>query len=341
MVSAADGRDMPDLDLLEDAPAPPRRRGRFWPRFERLALLALAVAAAAHFRAFPEDLRYWLGVGGEAQRRLSGLTSPAPATHPPTPSPPPSPTAAATATPTSPLPPEPGPPAGERSESPRPSPADFPSLGAPTSPVPPPADAAADSAEPPSSAEKPVDTSPSVPVPKIPEPTPTPPSPAASLGTEDNPPPTAAVVTPKTTAPARAPEKAAVPTPTPSAPTLPRSERPPGPPSGKPPSVAWLSVGFEHHLASGTLELWVDGKRVANEALDGRVTRKLLGFELRAGSVQQTLALEPGRHEVRVRLRSGDDDRTARSSATFRSGATRRLEVKAPRLRGGLTLEWK
>jgi len=239
------------------------------------------------------------------------------------------------------LPPEPGPPAGERSESPRPSPADFPSLGAPTSPVPPPADAAADSAEPPSSAEKPVDTSPSVPVPKIPEPTPTPPSPAASLGTEDNPPPTAAVVTPKTTAPARAPEKAAVPTPTPSAPTLPRSERPPGPPSGKPPSVAWLSVGFEHHLASGTLELWVDGKRVANEALDGRVTRKLLGFELRAGSVQQTLALEPGRHEVRVRLRSGDDDRTARSSATFRSGATRRLEVKAPRLRGGLTLEWK
>ncbi len=104
---------------------------------------------------------------------------------------------------------------------------------------------------------------------------------------------------------------------------------------------AWLSVGFEHHLAGGTLEVWVDGKRVAREALDSRVTRKLLGFELRSGSLQQTLGLEPGRHEVRVHLRSGDDDRDARSSATFRSGATRRLEVKAPRLRGGLTLEWK
>lgn len=85
----------------------------------------------------------------------------------------------------------------------------------------------------------------------------------------------------------------------------------------------------------------MDGKRVAKEALDSRVTWKLLGLELRSGSVQQTLGLEPGRHEVRVRLRSGDDVRTARSSATFRTGATRRLEVKAPRLRGGLTLEWK
>jgi hypothetical protein len=105
--------------------------------------------------------------------------------------------------------------------------------------------------------------------------------------------------------------------------------------------VAWLSIGFEHHLASGTLEVWVDERRVAKEALDSRVTHKLLGFERRSGSVQQTLSLVPGRHEVRVRLRSGDDEKTARSSARFRAGITRRLEVKAPRLRSGLILEWK
>jgi hypothetical protein len=87
--------------------------------------------------------------------------------------------------------------------------------------------------------------------------------------------------------------------------------------------------------------VWVDGKRVVTEALDSRVTRKLLLLELRKGSVQQTLSLPPGRHEVRVRLRSGDDDRTARTSAIFKAAATRRLEVTAPRLRGGLTLEWK
>ena len=85
----------------------------------------------------------------------------------------------------------------------------------------------------------------------------------------------------------------------------------------------------------------MDEKRVAREALDSRVTRKLLLLQLRQGSVQQTLNLAPGRHEVRVRLRSGGDDKTARTSATFKAGATLRLEVTAPRLRGGLTLKWQ
>jgi serine/threonine-protein kinase len=130
------------------------------------------------------------------------------------------------------------------------------------------------------------------------------------------------------------------PTPTPSPPpTPPRESPPPRPQKAQP--VAWLSIGFEHHLASGTLEVWVDDERVAQEALDSRVTHQLLGLELRSGSLQQTLGLAPGKHEVRVRLRSGDEVKTARSSRTFRAGTTRRLEVKAPRLRSGLTLEWK
>jgi hypothetical protein len=85
----------------------------------------------------------------------------------------------------------------------------------------------------------------------------------------------------------------------------------------------------------------VDGKSMVKEALDSRVTRKLLMLELRKGSVQQTLTLAPGRHEVRVRLRSGEDRRTARTTAIFKAEATRRLEVTASRLGGGLTLEWK
>jgi eukaryotic-like serine/threonine-protein kinase len=145
---------------------------------------------------------------------------------------------------------------------------------------------------------------------------------------------------PASNAGAVAEEPEPLPTPQPSPPRASRNE-PASPASREAAAPAWLSVGFEHHLASGTLEVWVDGKRVAKEAFDSSVTRKLLGFELHSGSVQETLGLEPGRHEVRVHLRSGDDDRDARSSTTFRSGATRRLEVRAPRLRGGLTLEWK
>ena len=78
----------------------------------------------------------------------------------------------------------------------------------------------------------------------------------------------------------------------------------------------------------------MDGRGLVKEALDSRVTRKLLLLELRTGSVQQTLALVPGHHEVLVRLLSGDDRRTARTTAMFKSEATRRLEVNASRLGG-------
>ena len=175
--------------------------------------------------------------------------------------------------------------------------------------------------------------------PETPPPSPEPTAPPASPSIPADTPAAGNPVPPTATPPAAVPE--VPPLPSPSPPPAPSRERPPPRPQKRPAPVAWLSIGFEHHLASGTLEVWVDDKRVAQEALDSRVTRKLLGLELRSGSVQQTLGLAPGKHEVRVRLRSGDDVKTARSSRTFRAGTTRRLEVKAPRLRSGLTLEWK
>ncbi len=280
VVSTAVDGGIRDLDLVEEAPTPPRRPGRWRTQLERTVLVALAGAAAYHFWLHPEDVGFWERLGRETHRRLTALATPAPLEEepgPPAASPAPMPTAAVTASPEPLISAEPGPgtPAPTLSEG---------------------------TSEPAADASKP----------EVPA---TPAAPASTL-----------------------PE--ATPTPKPS-PRPPSKKKPASPPPGRAPAAAWLSVGFEHHLASGTLEVWVDGKRVAKEALDSRVTWKLLGLELRSGSVQQTLGLTPGRHEVRVRLRSGDDDRAARSSATFRSGATRRLEVKAPRLRGGLTLEWK
>ncbi len=104
---------------------------------------------------------------------------------------------------------------------------------------------------------------------------------------------------------------------------------------------SYLSVGFEHRLKSGVLEVWVDGQRVAEETLDSRVTKKMLLLTVRKGSVQETLELRPGRHKVRVRIVSGGETRSARVRATFRAGATRRLEVKLARLSGKIELEWK
>jgi hypothetical protein len=294
--------ELPALDLVEGrAVRPPRRRWRR--RLAGLALLAAVVAAGHHFFVHPEDVAYWRRIGREARGLWSELTTLARVEPPATPSPLPEATASPAA-PSSPLPMElePTPPGEGLAEG----------SALPASPEPEPLDAAA----------VPAEAGPSenaVPAPAVVEPAPTP-TPEAE--------PTA---TPAASNP--------TPTPTPTVKAAPKTAPKTAP--RKPPPSAFLSIGFEHHLENGTLEVWVDGKRVVKEALDSQVTRKLLLLDLRQGSVQQTLSLSPGRHEVRVRLRSGDDVKSARVSATFRAGATRRLEVSAPRLRGGLTLKWK
>ena len=299
--------DLAALDLVEEGPAPPPKRARRH-RLGWLVLLAVLAAAAYHFSRHPEDGAYWQRIGREPDALVSELATLARIELRPTTLLEAEATAPAAAAP-SPLPLEleSGVPAeGPAKASVEPSVEVTPGSGPPTPEEPDPAGVAdagpAPGESPPSELAAPeLTVAASLPTP--------PPSPAATPA----------------------------PSPKPSTPVRPKSKAPPR----KAPPTAFLSIGFEHHLASGTLEVWVDEKRVVKEPLDSKVTRKLLLLERRQGSVQQTLSLTPGRHHVRVRLRSGDDDKSARTSATFKTGATRRLEVAAPRLRGGLTLEWK
>jgi serine/threonine-protein kinase len=295
------------LDLVEDTRAVSPPRGRWRSRLERLALVAVAAVGAVHFSLHPEDGAFWVGLGREAHRRLSVLTAPAPGRIEPRPAPAtPSPEPVITATP------------------------DVTALPSPEAAADTHAEGSLEVSAPPVEA---------TPVETLPTPA-APPAPASTDRALDETPPTTSPVP----AAGEAPPPSATPSPSPSPPRprpKPPRSKPASPPARKPAPSAWLSIGFEHHLASGTLEVWVDGKSMAKEALDSRVTRKLLMLELRSGSVQQTLTLTPGRHEVRVRLRSGDDTRTARASRTFKAGATRRLEVNVARLGGGLSLEWK
>jgi hypothetical protein len=265
------------------------------------------VAAGHHFFVHPEDIAYWRRIGREARGLWTELTTLARVQPVATPSPPPP----ATVTPGD----APSPPLTELS---------------------PPVEGAIEGSSSPTAAEpESVEVAAAIPPVVEPAPTPTPaPEPTATPAPPSPTPTPAPTPTPKAT-----PEATAKPAPK----ATPRSaqKKAPKPAPRRSPPSAYLSIGFEHHLESGTLEVWVDGRRVAKEALDSRVTRKLLVLEQRQGSVQQTLSLTPGRHEVRVRLRSGGDDKSARASATFKAGATRRLEVSAPRLRGGLALDWK
>ena len=95
----------------------------------------------------------------------------------------------------------------------------------------------------------------------------------------------------------------------------------------RPALPAELAIEFEHHLKHGNLQVWVDDARVVNDDFDGRITRKILSFELRKGLVQQRLALDPGGHSVRVTVRWDDNTKTARISGAFRPGVARKLDV--------------
>jgi hypothetical protein len=160
-------------------------------------------------------------------------------------------------------------------------------------------------------AEEPASSMPPA-APPTPQPTPTPQPPAASAAGDT-------VTSPSPPAPSPAQAR-------------PRPKKAPS---------AYLSIGFQHRLKGGTLEVWVDGVQVAKEKLDSSVTKKVLLFELRRGSIQQTLQLEPGRHEVKVRVRSNGETRSARTTAVFRAGATRRLELSLSRLSGKVALAWR
>jgi len=176
------------------------------------------------------------------------------------------------------------------------------------------------------------------------EPSPSP----ADAAEEPAPAPTLEAATPQPAA-----EPAATPTPSPTPSPSPTPEREAGRtaaaaaapvrprPSSRHVAPAYLSIGFEHGLKSGTLEVWVDGTRVAEERLDSKVTKKMLMLELRKGSIQRTLPLDAGPHRVSVRLRSGGETHSARTTASFSPGVTRRLEVHVSLLSQNLSLAWK
>jgi len=120
----------------------------------------------------------------------------------------------------------------------------------------------------------------------------------------------------------------------------------PGQPAGTPPEPeasgpAYLVVDFEHSVKSGMLRVWLDEELVLDEELSGRQTKKLLVLKGRSGAFVNKLEVEPGRHELKVEVRWDDERRIKSAVATFRPGATRRLEARlGGLLKKNLSLEW-
>jgi serine/threonine-protein kinase len=292
--------------------APPKPRSRRW-RLRAMLMLALLACAGAFLFLHPEHVTILAALARQARdsrlaaaamRFLASAPSPAPETSP-------SPAAAIPS-----LAPTPS-----TSETPAPG------LGGDTAAAPAGSEAAGAAGE--SAPAAPETTGSETPQTRGPAEAPVASASPTPLAT----PPTAPAAVAKGTPP---------PAPSPSTtPTQPVSSAPPPKTSPKVRATAYLSIGFEHRLKSGILEIWVDDTRVVRETLDSRAAVKLLLFEVRKGSVQQTLPLEPGRHNVRVRIRSSGWTKAAESSILFRSGRTHRLEIKSLRLSGKISLVWK
>jgi hypothetical protein len=110
-------------------------------------------------------------------------------------------------------------------------------------------------------------------------------------------------------------------------------------PTPTPATGAQLRVEFEHAVTSGTLRVWVDERLAVTEKLAKRTARRIVLDEKRKGVTPGAFGLVPGPHTVRIEVRWGKSVRSARTTATFAAGTTRRLAAALSQ--GKLTLRWK
>ncbi len=108
-------------------------------------------------------------------------------------------------------------------------------------------------------------------------------------------------------------------------------------PTNKP---AELTVTFEHSLKGGILRVTVDDLKVVEQPFGSRVTRKIVGIEMRKGLLTETLEITPGLRNIRVEVLWDNNKKSERSQTFFNPGSRLRLKAKLGGIRKNLSLEW-
>jgi serine/threonine-protein kinase len=137
-------------------------------------------------------------------------------------------------------------------------------------------------------------------------------------------------------------EEIAQPTPAPAAPietATPARATPTAAPSN-PNQPPQLVVEFEHSLKEGTLRIFVDDLLVVDQPFGGKITRKVVGLEMRKGHLTETLEIAPGLRNIKVEVSWEKNVKTERSQTFFNPGRRLRLKAKLGGLRKNLSLEW-
>jgi hypothetical protein len=99
-------------------------------------------------------------------------------------------------------------------------------------------------------------------------------------------------------------------------------------------------VEFEHSLKEGTLRIFVDDLLVVDQPFGGKITRKVVGLEMRKGHLTETLEIAPGLRNIKVEVSWEKNVKTERSQTFFNPGRRLRLKAKLGGLRKNLSLEW-
>ena len=103
---------------------------------------------------------------------------------------------------------------------------------------------------------------------------------------------------------------------------------------------AELTVTFEHSLKGGILRVSVDDLKVVEQPFGSRVTRKIVGIEMRKGQLTETLEITPGLRNIRVEVLWDDNKKSELSQTFFNPGSRLRLKAKLGGIRKNLSLEW-
>ena len=100
-----------------------------------------------------------------------------------------------------------------------------------------------------------------------------------------------------------------------------------------------LQVAVDHHLASGMLRIWSDGRLICTHALHAEAKKRLVVFKQLQGSEQQTLRIPAGNHHIRVEVEAEGYDQSNTIQANLTSDQAHVLQVHCDRQKLDLALQ--
>jgi eukaryotic-like serine/threonine-protein kinase len=115
-----------------------------------------------------------------------------------------------------------------------------------------------------------------------------------------------------------------------------------GPAPTVPPALpGQLEITVQHPLKTGVLKVWVDDTLVLEEGLEGRVSKKILGYKGHKGTLKETVDVPAGDRTIRVQVEGDGFAGSRRIKGTFSSGVRRRLYAEVSGfLKKDLKLGW-